>query len=82
MEHAAVADFLQTIGQDMLEESTEQLDGVEMGHTWAGAAHFPGGEGDRAVRERDHAAVGDGDLEDIRGEVGASGVAVVLNQWC
>src|SRR5262249_22061573 len=69
MEQAEVADFLKTIGQDMLEESPEKLDGVEMGRTWAGTAHFPVGEGNRAVRERDNAAVGDGDLEDIRGEV-------------
>jgi hypothetical protein len=40
------------------------------------AAHFPVGEGDRAVRERHDAAVGDGDLEDRGGEVGEGRVAV------
>ena len=40
--------------------------------------HFTVGEGDRAVRERDNAAIGDGDPEDIRGEGGEGGVAVVI----
>jgi hypothetical protein len=78
MEKTEVTDFHQAIGQDMLEESAEKLDGVEMGRTWAGTAHFTGGEGDRAVRERDETAVGDGDFEDIRGEGGEGGVAVVI----
>ena len=76
MEQAEVADRLQAIGQDRLEEATEKLDGVERGRTAAGTAPFPGGEGDRAVLERDEAAVGDGDREAIRGEGGAGGVAV------
>ena len=78
MEKAEVADFHEAIGQDMLEEPAEKLHDVEVGGAWAGTAHFPVGEGDRAVRERDDAAVGDGDLEDIGGEVGEGGVAVVI----
>ena len=73
-----MTDFPKAIGQDMLEESAEKLDGVEMGRTWAGTAHFPVGEGDRAVRERDDTAVGDGDFEDRQGEGGEGGVAVVM----
>ena len=78
MEKAEVADFLQAIGQDMLEEPAEKLHAVEVGGAEAGTAHFPVGEGDRAVREADETVVGDGDLEDIRGKVGEGGVAVVI----
>ena len=69
---------MKAIGQDMLEEPAEKLHDVEVGGAWAGTARFPVGEGDRAVRERDDTAVGDGDLEDIGGEVGEGGVAVVI----
>ena len=78
MEQAEVADFHEAIGQDMLEEPAEKLHDVEVGGAEAGTAHFPVGEGDRAVREADETVVGDGDLEDIRGEVGEGGVAVVI----
>lgn len=72
-------DFHKAIGQDMLKEPTEKLHDVEVGGAWAGTAHFTGGEGDRAVLERDNAAIGDGDPEDIRGEVGEGRVAVVIS---
>ncbi len=78
MEKAEVADFHEAIGQDVLEEPAEKLHDVELGGTWAGTAYVPVGEGDRAVCERDDAVVGDGDLEDIRGEIGEGGVAVVI----
>lgn len=61
---------------EVLEEPAEQLHGVEGGGAEACAAHFPGGEGDRAVRERNDAAVGDGDLEDRGGAGGEGRVAV------
>jgi len=64
-------------GEDPLQEPAEKLHDVEVGGAWAGTAHFPGGEGDRAVLERDKAALGDGDPEDLRGEGGEGGVAVV-----
>jgi hypothetical protein len=73
-------DFPNAIGQDMLQEPAEKLHAVEVGGAWAGAAHLTGGEGDRAVRERDHAAIGDGDPEDRGGEGGAGGVAVVMGR--
>ena len=78
MEKAAVTDFLQAIGQDMLKESAEKLDDVKVGGAEAGTAHFPVGEGHGAVLEAHDTAVGDGDLEDIGGEGGEGGVAVVL----
>ena len=71
-------DLLQAIGHDVWEESPEQLHAVEVGGAEAGAAHLPGGESDRAVRERDKATVGDGDLADRRGEGGEGGVAVMM----
>ena len=71
-------DFHTAIGQDMLEESADTLDGVEMGRTEAGTAHCTGGESHRAVREAHDAAVGDGDPEDRRGEGGEGRVAVVI----
>ena len=71
-------DFHEAIGQDVLKEPAEKLHDVEVGSAGAGTADFPVGEGDRAVRERHNAAVGDGDLEDIGGEGGEGGVAVVV----
>jgi len=62
----------------MLEEPAEKLHDVEVGGAEACTAHFPGGERDGAVREAHETVVGDSDLEDIRSEVGDSGVAVVL----
>ena len=47
-----------------------------MGHARAGTARCTIGESDSAVLERDDAAVGDSDPEDIRGEGGAGRVAV------
>ena len=63
----------------MLEEPAEKLHDVELGGAEACTAHFPVGKGDGAVREAHETVVRDGDLEDIRGEVGESGVAVVLS---
>ena len=71
-------DFHKAIGPDMLKEPAEKRHDVEVGGAWAGTPHFTVGEGDRAVRERDNAAIGDGDPEDIRGEGGEGGVAVVI----
>jgi len=64
-----VADLHETGRQDVLEEPADKLDGVEVGGTLPSAAGFAVGEGDGAVFERDDSAIGDGDLEDIRGEV-------------
>src|SRR5712691_2552422 len=79
VEKAEVADFHKAMRQDVLEEPAEKLHDVELGGAEACTAHFPGGKGDGAVREAHETVVRDGDLEDIRGEGGASGVAVVLS---
>ena len=78
MEKTEVTDFHQAIGQDMLEESADKLDGVEVGRTWSGAAHCTVGERHRAILEAHDAAVGDSDPEDRGGEGGEGGVAVVV----
>ena len=62
----------------MLEEPAEKFHDVELGGAWARTARFTIGEGDGAVLERNDAAVGDGDLEDIGGEVGEGGVSIVI----
>ena len=56
----------------------EKLHGVERGGSWASTSRLAVGESDGAVFERDDAAVGDGDPEDIGGEVGEGRVAVVI----
>jgi hypothetical protein len=76
VEKAEVADFHKAMWQDMLEEPAEKFHDVELGGAEACTAHFPVGKGDGAVREAHETVVRDGDLEDIRGEVGESGVAV------
>ena len=78
MQQAAVADFPQAIGQDMLEEPAEKLDGVEVGGAWACTAHCTRGKSDRAVLARDDAAVGNRDPEDLRGERGEGSVSMVM----
>jgi hypothetical protein len=78
MEEAKMPDFHEALGQDVLEEPTEQLHDVELSGARAGTAHFPGGKRDGAVRERDKAALGERDLADIGRKVRAGGMAVVI----
>jgi hypothetical protein len=78
MEQAAVADCHEAVRQDMLEEPTEKRHDVKASSPEACTAHFPGGEGDRAVREADKTLVGDSDLEARGSEGGAGGRAVVM----
>jgi hypothetical protein len=78
MEQADVADFLNALGQDMWEEPADKFENVKVGGAEAGTAHFPIGERDRVVLETHDAVVGDGALEDVGGEGGEGGVAVVV----
>ena len=71
-----MADFHKAIGQDVLKEPAEQLHDIEVGGAWTRTAHFPVGEGDGAVRKADETLVGDGDLEDRRGQVCEGHVAL------
>ena len=78
-----MTDFHEALGQDVLEAPAEKFHAVEMGDAWARAARFTVGEGNGAVLERHDAAVGDGALEDIGGEVwkgrGAVGVGLAVD---
>ena len=73
---AEVPDFYEAIGENMLEEPTDKLHSVEVGDSRACTARFTIREGDRAVLERNDAAVGDGDLEDRGGEIWERRVAI------
>src|SRR5262249_14169308 len=78
VQKAKVTHFHEALGQDMLEEPADKLHDVEVGGAEAGTARFTIGEGDGAVVERDNTTVGDGDPEDIGGEVLEGRVAVWL----
>ena len=73
---AEVSDFHGAGGQDVLEEPADEFDDVEMSRTLPSACGFTVGDGDGAILEAHDAAVGDGDFEDIRGEVFKGGVGV------
>ena len=77
-EQTAVTDLHQALGPDMLEESPETRDGVEMGRPGADTAPVPGGESDGTVLEAPDAAGGEGDREDGRGAGGEGGGAMVI----
>jgi hypothetical protein len=76
MQKAEVADFHNAIGQDVLEEPAEKLQGVEVDSAWACTVGCAVGESDGTVFESHNAAVRNGHFEDIRGEVFEGGVAV------
>src|SRR5262249_11835249 len=78
MKKTAMPDFHATIGQDVLEEPAEKLHDVKVHGAETCTAHFPVGERNRAVRQRDDAAGGEGDVEDIRSKGGEGGVTVGL----
>jgi hypothetical protein len=73
-----VPDFLQAIGQAMLEEPVEKLHDIEGGSAGACPAGLTGGEGDGAVLQVHDTAVGDSAPEDIRGKVLEGRVSVVI----
>ena len=76
MQKAEVTDLHKAVGQDMLEESADTLDGIEAGKSWGCTARLTGGVGHGALRERDETASGDRHFADVRGEVlqGGGGV--------
>lgn len=51
MHHAEVTDFHETVREDVLQESTDKLQDVEVGGTLPRASRFTVGEGDRTVGE-------------------------------
>lgn len=73
---AAVPDFHEAMGEDMLEASADTRDGVEGGGAAACPAGFAVGAGHGAVRARDATARGERHCEDIRGEGWQGGVGL------
>ena len=71
-----MTDFHEALREHVLEEPADKFDGVEGGGSWARTAGLTVGKGDGAVFESYKTSVGDGDPEDIRGEVGEGGVAM------
>jgi len=76
MPEAEVADFHEAFREHVLEEPAKKLDGVERGGSWSSTARLAVGESDAAVCESHEATVGDGDPEDIGGEVLEGHVAI------
>jgi hypothetical protein len=68
--------FHAAIRQNRRAEPTEKLQSVEVHGAGPSPAGLAGGTGPRTVRERDEAAMGERDLEDIRSEGVQGGVGV------
>jgi len=73
---AVVADFHESAGQHMLEETPEKLEGVEGGFSGAIASGFAIGKGDLPVFNRNDAAVGNGHPEDVGGKILEGGLGI------
>ena len=71
-----MAHLHETMRQDVREEPAEKFHAIKGRGAEADPAHFPGGEGDRAVVQADETVVGDGALEDRGGQGGAGGMAI------
>ncbi len=68
-QETVVADFHEPGGQDVLEETADELQGVEGQGPPPSAAGFFVGEGDPSVLDLEDAVVGDGHLEDVGSEI-------------
>jgi len=69
MPEAEVADFMQAFRQDVLEEAAHELLAGDTAHPPAVGFAMLVADGDRLIVEGDDAGVGDGDAEDIAGEI-------------
>jgi hypothetical protein len=78
VEKAEVADFHETVRQDLLEEAADKCHDIELGGAEACTPHFPVGERARTVCEAHEAGVGDGHRKAIRSEIGEGSVAMVI----
>ena len=68
-EEAKVTYFNKTFWQDVLEEATDELFGVESRGSEGAGVGGAIAEGDLAVGQFENAAVADSDAEDVRGQV-------------
>src|ERR1700691_1577884 len=69
MPEAEVADLMQTLRQDVLEEAAHELLAGDTAHPPAVGFAMLVADGDRLIVEGDDAGIGDGDAEDIAGEI-------------
>jgi hypothetical protein len=68
-EEAVIADFLETLGQDVLQETTDELLGREgAGFAVAGGA-VTVTESDLTLLKFEDTAIGEGDAKDIRSQI-------------
>lgn len=74
-EETVVSDFHESVGQDMLEEATEELQDLQRSGAVEVGAVLPILKRDGTVFDLHDAAIGDGDLEDVRRQVFERGVA-------
>ena len=74
-EEAVVSDFHKPFGQDMLEKATDELQGIERSGSVEVGSVLSVFEGDGTVFHFEDAVIGDGDFEDVGGEVFEGGVA-------
>ena len=80
MPQAEIADLVEAFGQDMLEEAADELVAGEPAGPPARGFALLVADGDGCVVETDDAGVGDGDAEDVAGEVVEHGL-LALAPW-
>lgn len=68
-QETVVADLHEAMGQDVLEETADELQDIERGGPGAVAAMLAISKGDSAMFDREDAVVRDGDLEDVGRQV-------------
>jgi hypothetical protein len=74
MPHAEVADLMQTLGQNVLEEAAHELLAGDAAHPPSVGLALLVADDDGLIVEADDAGVGDGDAEDVAGEVAEHGL--------
>ena len=83
MPEAEVSDFVQTLGQDVLEEAAHELLAGDAAHPPAVGFAMLVADGDSLVVEADDASVGDRDAEDVAGKIIEHGLLAFAQgvQW-
>jgi len=68
-EESVVADFLKAAGEQMIQETADELDGLQAHATRLTRRFVTDSEGHHAVLTAEDAAVGDGNTEDVTGQI-------------
>ena len=76
---AEVADLVETLGQHVLEETTDELVASDAARAPAGRFALRASEGHGILIEREDARVSDGDAEDIAGEIVEHGLLALAS---